>query len=86
MPGRFSTRPKQHVAGFISEISAAHLIYAAVLAAWVFVAVVFAWPGAEGVPAITPASIAAALMFAVVIVFALCVNLRPRKKIQARQT
>lgn len=93
VPGRFSTRPTRHVAGCISELSAAHLIYAAVLAAWTFVAGVFAWPCAEpaaavfawpcaepAAPAILPASLLAFVVFGSVLGFALRVNLRPPPK------
>lgn len=79
--GRFSTRPTRHVAGWISELSAAHLIYPAVLAAWIFVAAVFTGLAAQPwTSAIPRASILAVVVFTVVLGFALRVNLRPTPK------
>jgi hypothetical protein len=83
VPGRFSTRPTRHVAGWISELSAAHLIYAAVLGAWVFVAVVISGPAAQLRPwtsAISRASMFALAVFIGVLIFARRVNLRPLPK------
>lgn len=78
IPGAFSTRPSRHVAGFISEITAAHLIYAAVLAAWTFVATVFAFPAAKPeAPAILKASLLAIAVVVVVLGFVSQFNLRP---------
>lgn len=71
--GWFSTRPRRYVAGFVSEVPASHLIYAAVLAAWTFVAAVL--PNAE--PAMLPASLLALVVFGGVLAFACRVNLWP---------
>jgi hypothetical protein len=83
IPGRFSTRPKLDVAGFISELVAAPVIYGAVLAAWTFVAMVFAslaGTSAAPKPAILPASLLALVVFFIVLVLAKRINLLPPPK------
>lgn len=67
--GAFSTRPRQHVGGLISEISASHLIYGSVIAAWIFVASMLA--------GIVPASIAALVIATLIVGIAAQQNVRP---------
>lgn len=75
--GKFFTRPKRRIAGYISEVSATNLIYAAVLA-WIFVAAVIAYPKPKvDDPAILLASVLALSVLATVMVFARRVKLHP---------
>jgi hypothetical protein len=76
IPGRFSTRPPQYVAGFISELVAAPVIYGAVLAAWTFVAIVFAPLGGTSAEQ-KPAMLLGLLVFVIVLVFARLIKLSP---------
>jgi hypothetical protein len=74
----FSTRPKKNVSRLISEIAAAHLIYAAVVAAWTFVAVVFVWSTEKPQnPAILPASLFALVFFGGMLAFAVWLSFWP---------
>jgi hypothetical protein len=76
--GAFSTRPIGHVGRRISEISAAYVIYGAVLAAWAFVGSVFAFSGGDPAkPAILPASLLALVVVILVMGVTCRMNLRP---------
>jgi hypothetical protein len=76
--GRFRSQPPSP-GGFVNEIWAAHIIYAAVLAGWTFVMSILPYPGSRQ-PAVELASALAVTVFLVVMLVASQVPLLPRAR------